>query len=134
MITTFVACPNCQGRLPAQYPVLCSCGSLVREDLHLPPLPKRIRYTCGDCLHKLLAAKGYEPTAECPCNSMIAKMNANGPIWCRQHEDEIVAAMVEEAKRRKIKVLGVEPPERALRWRARKWVRQAVRECERTGG
>jgi hypothetical protein len=52
----------------------------------------------GDHLHDaILKWVGEGPTNNCQCNSRITQMNAWGPTGCREHLDEIVGWLVEEA-------------------------------------
>lgn len=59
---------------------------------------------CGSELHALLRDwLGIEPTPDCPCRSMAAKMDRLGPEWCESDEGmaEILGVMrAEHAKRR----------------------------------
>ncbi len=55
----------------------------------------------GDYLHDaILRWVGESPTADCQCRSRIAQMNTWGPASCREHLDEIVEWLEEEAKNR----------------------------------
>lgn len=113
------------------------CGRLYEgknkrlEFIHRPcqsddPRPKRFPDDGpGTRLHNLIAAAGYEVSKNCKCRTMIRRMNYHGAQWCRDHEDEIVSVMVAEAEKRKLPY-----PKAALRWKARKWIRKAVREWE----
>lgn len=59
---------------------------------------------CGTELHALLRDwLGIEPTADCPCRSMSARMDRLGPDWCESDE-----GMAE--------ILGVMRTEHAKRW------------------
>jgi hypothetical protein len=91
----------------------CShCGSRVRvleSTVNVPPigicralykqfLPKGP----GDYLHDaILKWVGEGPTRECGCKDRIAKMNAWGPAGCREHLEEIVEWLMNEAQKRK---------------------------------
>jgi hypothetical protein len=56
----------------------------------------------GDFLHDaILKQVGEGPTRECGCTDRIVKMNAWGPVGCREHLDEIVGWLVEQAKTHK---------------------------------
>lgn len=83
----------------------------------------------GDYLHDaILRWVGESPTANCQCRSRIAQMNAWGPAGCREHLDEIVVWLLEEAHRcgwRTIKLPGT-------RWAVKRLVLQAIRKAERT--
>jgi hypothetical protein len=55
----------------------------------------------GDFLHDaILKWAGEGPSRECGCTDRINKMNAWGPQGCREHLDEIVEWMKEQAKQR----------------------------------
>ena len=55
----------------------------------------------GDYLHDAIQRWiGESPTADCQCRSRIAQMNAWGPQGCREHLDEIVVWLLDEANRR----------------------------------
>jgi hypothetical protein len=55
----------------------------------------------GDYLHDtILYWVGESPTSDCQCNSRIVQMNAWGPAGCREHRDEIVDWLVDEATNR----------------------------------
>lgn len=55
----------------------------------------------GHFLHDaILKWVGEGPTRECGCTDRINRMNAWGPKGCREHLDEIVEWLAEEAKRR----------------------------------
>jgi hypothetical protein len=55
----------------------------------------------GDHLHDaILSWVGESPTNDCQCNSRIAQMNVWGPAACREHLDEIVDWLVDEATHR----------------------------------
>lgn len=55
----------------------------------------------GDELHaSIVAWIGEEPTLSCGCGDRIRQMNSWGPDGCREHIEEIVAWMVEEAGKR----------------------------------
>jgi len=43
---------------------------------------------------------GEEPKLSCGCRVRIAQMNAWGPDGCREHLEEIVGWLLEEAQRR----------------------------------
>ncbi|MGI9460167.1 MAG: hypothetical protein ACR2NF_09230 [Pirellulales bacterium] len=38
----------------------------------------------------------------CGCKSFQKKMDKNGPQWCRDHKEEILAHLEKEAKKRKL--------------------------------
>ena len=55
----------------------------------------------GDYLHDaILRWVGETPTEDCQCRSRIAQMNTWGTQGCREHLDEIVGWLEEEAKNR----------------------------------
>ena len=55
----------------------------------------------GTYLHKLIKKlTGEDITPSCLCKDRIAKMNRNGPAWCRDNVDTIVGWMEEEIERR----------------------------------
>lgn len=55
----------------------------------------------GDFLHDaILKWVGEGPTPECGCTDRINQMNAWGPAGCREHLDEIVGWLVEQATQR----------------------------------
>ena len=62
----------------------------------------------GDYLHDMILRwTGEGMTLGCDCKAWIAKMNAWGPAGCREHLNEIVAHMLEEAKKRGWKLAGL---------------------------
>lgn len=87
------ACQKCGYFMPrASLPIYRQCA--VHEDLPVP----------GSELHALLRDwLGIEPTPDCPCRSMAAKMDRLGPDWCESDE-----GMAE--------ILGVMRNEHAKRW------------------
>ncbi len=55
----------------------------------------------GDYLHERIERwTGEKMTADCPCKDRLRRMNAWGPAGCREHLDEIVVWLVDEAMRR----------------------------------
>jgi len=55
----------------------------------------------GDYLHDAIRKWiGEEPTNQCGCQDRIDQMNAWGPAVCRDHLDEIVGWLVDEATKR----------------------------------
>lgn len=55
----------------------------------------------GTILHGMAKSYAGEDVMKgCKCAKWIKLMDDNGPAWCRQHVDEIVGVMVNEAKRR----------------------------------
>ena len=50
--------------------------------------------------HALLRWVGEGPTRSCGCEDHISQMNAWGPAGCREHLDEIVGWLEEEARKR----------------------------------
>lgn len=62
------------------------------------------KVTAGSELHLLLRDwLGIEPTAECPCRSMAAKMDSLGPDWCESDDGmaEILGVMRTEHEKRR---------------------------------
>ena len=56
---------------------------------------------CGAHLHRIIQKyTGEGITSDCQCRGRIAKMNRNGPAWCRENLDKIVGWLIEEADRR----------------------------------
>lgn len=74
-------------------PTACPHG-VTAELIPVPPLGP------GGELKRALARWGIKPSPQCKCNAKAREMDANGPQWCREHEDEILAVMREEAARR----------------------------------
>jgi|GEM_PF-2749401 len=65
-----------------------------------PGAPPRAKGS-GDYLHgAILKWVGEGPTRECGCKDRITKMNRWGPAGCREHLNEIVEWMMDEAKQR----------------------------------
>jgi len=98
-----------------------------------PPAPPRAPTTVaaargpGDYLHDaILRWFGESPTAECQCHSRIAQMNAWGPTGCREHLDEIVGWLVDEAQRRGWRIAKLP----VVRWSIKRFVLSAIRRCE----
>lgn len=59
---------------------------------------------CGTELHAILRDwLGIEPTPDCPCRSMAAKMDRLGPDWCESDEGmaEILGVMRTEHEKRR---------------------------------
>lgn len=55
----------------------------------------------GTCLHRAIRRwTGAGPSATCACRARITQMNAWGPAACREHIEEIVEWLVEEANKR----------------------------------
>jgi len=84
----------------------------------------------GDCLHRAIERRtGEEPKLSCGCRSRIARMNAWGPAGCREHLDEIVGWLLEEAERRgwrSAKLPGA-------RWAVKRLVLAAIKESGISG-
>jgi hypothetical protein len=57
-------------------------------------------YGVGTELKRLLARVGIVATATCSCNQRALEMDRLGPVWCRQHANEILDWLGEEAARR----------------------------------
>jgi hypothetical protein len=80
------------------------CGKLDRNAL--PPQP----FDTGDVLHDLIRRKTkQEVRPGCKCLGMMQRMNHGGPEWTRQHIDEIVLVMLEEAQIRGL-ILNIDVP------------------------
>ena len=63
--------------------------------------PLDARRGLGDYLHDAIQRwVGESPTTDCQCRSRIAQMNAWGPAGCREHLDEIVDWLLDEAANR----------------------------------
>jgi len=87
----------------------------------------------GDYLHDaILRWVGESPTADCQCRSRIARMNAWGPAGCREHLEEIVGWLAEEAKKRGWWRYAVCMP--GSRLFLRRLVLRAIRKTEREAG
>lgn len=54
----------------------------------------------GTRLSRVLSKLGIAKGQDCGCEAMLARMNAGGTAWCREHMEEIVAHLVREATRR----------------------------------
>ena len=54
----------------------------------------------GTELKKLLGSLGLTTTDDCKCNSRAAEMDRKGAQWCREHRDEIIGWLKEEAAKR----------------------------------
>ena len=53
----------------------------------------------GDCLHDAIMKRfGEKPSFHCGCENRIRQMNAWGPAECREHLEEIVSWLIEQAK------------------------------------
>ena len=89
-----VKCSRCGLVLPHGIPdAIVICGSI----------PVGYPAKCGTELHALLRDwLGIEPTADCPCRSMAARMDRLGPDWCESDEGmaEILGVMRTEHGRR----------------------------------
>lgn len=84
----------------------------------------------GDFLHDaILRWVGEGPTRECGCTDRIVKMNAWGAAGCREHIDEIVAWLVEEATKRGWWSLAVAVP--GSRFFIKRMVLSAIKKAER---
>ena len=76
----------------------------------------------GHHLTRSLRRIGITYTPRCPCRSMAAKMDRNGPDWCEANIEMIVDVMRAEAKKRKLPFTGIV---------ARVLVRMAIRWARR---
>lgn len=94
-------CPTCGANYPASITgfVESRCGLANTPPTKTTPKPNP--KGPGDHLHTLIrrcTREDYRPG--CGCKKMVAKMNALGPSWCREHIDEIIAKMLTEAQKR----------------------------------
>lgn len=114
-ITSLLACSRCGRKVSAEH-VKAECFA-VSQGLPKPAiasnssmaLVRRVAAGPGTELHALLRDWiGIEPTAECPCRSMAAKMDRLGPDWC---EGDGMA-----------EILGVMRDEHGKRWKARQTI------------
>lgn len=124
-----VVCLHCLRPHPMVVSVTTDLTRLHRRCANVDSPRNKNRYDEGPGteLHAILAGRGYEVGEKCKCKRTIKAMNMHGPEWCLATIDKIADVMVEEARRRKIKVLGIEPPELALRLQGKRWIKQAVR-------
>jgi len=84
----------------------------------------------GDFLHvAILKWVGEGPTRECGCVDRINQMNAWGPAGCREHLEEIVGWLVEEANKRGWWKYAVAVP--GSRYFIERMVRGAIKKAER---
>lgn len=65
------------------------------------PAPAEVTAKAGTVLKKMLAELGLEASeGKCQCNNRAAMMDAKGPQWCREHREEIIRWLKEEAAKR----------------------------------
>lgn len=82
----------------------------------------------GDYLHDaILRWVGESPTDGCQCRSRISQINARGPQGCREHLDEIVGWLLDEAQRRGWRTAKLP----GVRWAIKRLVFQAIHKAER---
>ena len=82
----------------------------------------------GDYLHNaILRWVGESPTEDCQCRSRIAQMNAWGPQGCREHLDEIVGWLLDEAQRRGWRTAKLP----GARWAVKRLVLGAIRQADK---
>ena len=82
----------------------------------------------GDCLHDaILCWVGESPTADCQCRSRIAQMNTWGPTGCREHIDDIVSWLLDEAHRRGWRTAKLP----GARWTIKRLVLRAIHKAEK---
>lgn len=86
----------------------------------------------GTELHKICLSNGYDIQIGCRCIEYIRKMNLNGPEWSLSHIEEIIESIVSEAKRRGIKIIGINIPEILLRYKARQWIQEACQKSNQS--
>ena len=55
----------------------------------------------GTQLHKIFRWWGFQATDKCQCDARRRHYDQMGPIWCREHIDEIADEILEEAGNRK---------------------------------
>jgi hypothetical protein len=67
----------------------------------LPSLANGERCGVGSEIKKSLAFFGITATDSCPCNALAKKYDYEGPQWCRDHIDEILDALHQQAIARK---------------------------------
>jgi hypothetical protein len=97
--------------------------------LALQPPP----YDTGDILHGLVKeTTGQDVSPGCGCRRKIWEMNQYGPSWAREHVDEIVMVMLEEAQTRGL-IVRLDSPvgPNAAPWAAKRLVMRAIRIGER---
>ena len=70
-------------------------------DTEHPDYPRRRGPGPGTVLKAVLRKLGFHATQECKCSDRAHQMNHWGPSGCREHRDEIVGWLVEEAKKRR---------------------------------
>ena len=81
-------------------PAQCNCVSEVKSRSVLGCNIGRT-YTTGDVLHCIIKRFTREEiSTSCQCKSRIKQMNVWGPTGCREHIDEIVEWLSEEATKR----------------------------------
>lgn len=99
------ACPVCGLVSPVSRNMpVAECGSWVKVTPRPAKTSSNRNGGPGAELHAILRDwLGVEPTADCPCRSMAAKMDRLGPDWCESTDGmaEILGVMrAEHAKRR----------------------------------
>lgn len=86
----------------------------------------------GDFLHDaILKWIGEGPTRECGCTDRINQMNAWGPQGCREHLEEIVVWLYDEAQKRKWTKLLTKLPgnDYVIRWMVKGAIKLAEKEA-----
>lgn len=96
--------PRCSAYLPTRQ---CEADPKKSKPAPPEPPPSTVGPTVpttrgpGNYLHDTIQRwVGESPTDGCQCSSRIEQMNAWGPQGCREHLDEIVGWLLDEAHRR----------------------------------
>ncbi len=74
-------------------------GSIASLPQYHPSQTEVKQHGPGTELKALLAELGLHPASGCDCNARAAQMDAWGAAGCREHRDEIIAWLGEQAKR-----------------------------------
>jgi len=94
------------------YPLHCECPTIqeitpskkqdkTNQAAHNVQQQVKSEHLPGTILHNLIKKYfGEDVTGDCQCGSHIEWMNAWGPVGCREHLDEIVGWLQEEAIQR----------------------------------
>lgn len=107
---------------------LVACGRVTERDFDCPHgittdnLPNKRPPGPGTQLKAMLALFGIHATERCACRRMAAKMDREGPQWCREHIGEIVDVMRTESNRRHL--LFMETAAKLI-------IRRAIRQAEK---
>jgi hypothetical protein len=96
-----LACTRCHHRYPGRLPDGTLTFPCPTDQSQFPVWECTGGKGAGDFLHDaILKWVGEGPTRACGCVDRINQMNAWGPAGCREHLDEIVDWLVEEAAKR----------------------------------